>query len=195
MNQCIIILVIKMIINIKDVLKEDLSDKVLVFQTDTVYGIGTPVNNLDGVKRIYSIKKREAKKPLPVLCANIEQVKSIVKNYDEGAFLSEKYWPGPLTLVYLKNDIIHDDLTSGFNTVGVRIPNDELVLSILKKTGPMAVTSLNLSSEPAVLKFEDTIKFLNEVDFIVEGSDLNNISSTVYDVENENVLRQGTIKI
>ena len=82
-----------------------------------------------------------------------------------------------------------------FNTVGVRIPDDPIALKILELTGPMAVTSLNISTEPAVLKFEDTLSFLNIVDYIVKGDDLSGISSTVYDVKNCNILRQGSVKI
>lgn len=182
-------------INIEELLIKDLKDKVIIFQTDTVYGVGTPIDNLSGIKRIYNMKKRESKKPLAILCANLEQVKSIVLNFDKGSELAKKYWPGALTLIFEKNNLVSDDITSGFKTVGVRIPNDDLALRILNKTGPMAVTSLNISSEKAILKFEDTFSFLKDVDYLVEGKDLNGISSTVFDIENSKILRQGSIKI
>ena len=173
----------------------NLKDDVIIFQTDTVYGIGCLIDSEIGIKRIYNIKKREDKKPLAVLCANIEQVKRLVNNFDNFNKLASKYWPGALTLIFNKNDIISDSITSGFNTVGVRIPNDKIALDILEKYGPMAVTSLNISSEPALLKFEDTLSFENEVDYIVKGKDLSSVSSTVYDCVNNKVLRQGEIII
>ena len=98
-------------------------------------------------------------------------------------------------MIFNKTSIISDSITSGFNTVGVRIPNDKIALDILEKYGPMAVTSLNISSEPAVLKYEDALAFENSVDYIVKGKDLSSISSTVYDCVNNRVLRQGEIEI
>ena len=182
-----------MIIEYKELIKIKLKDEVIVFQTDTVYGIGCLLNSKKGVERIYEIKSRESKKPLAVLCGNIEQVKTLVKDFESVEDIASKYWPGALTLVLNKNDLVEDYITSGFNTVGVRIPNDPIALGILNAYGPMAVTSLNLSSEPAVLKFKETLHFEDKVDYIVLGTDLSNISSTVYDCVNKKVLRQGDI--
>ncbi|KFZ26985.1 MAG: Threonylcarbamoyl-AMP synthase [Candidatus Izimaplasma bacterium HR2] len=184
-----------MIIDVKDLLKINLKDEVIVFETDTVYGIGCLIDSENGIKKIYEIKKREDKKPLAVLCASNEQVKNLVKDFELNSHLADKYWPGALTLIFNKTSIISDSITSGFNTVGVRIPNDKIALEILEKYGPMAVTSLNISTEPAVLKFEETLAFLDSVDYIVKGKDLSSISSTVYDCVNNKVLRQGKIEI
>ncbi len=184
-----------MIISLEKLLKIDLKDEVIVFQTDTVYGVGCLINSEIGVNKIYELKKREKRNPLAVLCANIEQVKEVVNQFELGEEYATKFWPGALTLIYPKKDIIGDFITSGFKTVGVRIPSDSTALSILEKFGPMAVTSLNLSSEPPILKFKDTLSFNNDVDYIVDGTNLSSISSTVYDVVNKKVLRQGTIQI
>ena len=184
-----------MIIDIKELLKINLKDEVVIFETDTVYGIGCLIESEIGIKRIYDIKKRDDKLPLAVLCANVQQVDKLVKNFDDYKYLADKYWPGALTLIFNKTNVISDSITSGFNTVGVRIPNDIIALDILEKYGPMAVTSLNISSEPALLKFEDTKAFENEVDFIVKGKDLSSVNSTVYDCVNNKVLRQGEIII
>ena len=180
-------------INVNTLLRKKIQDEVIVFQTDTVYGIGALLKSKKGVKKIYDLKSRESKKPLAVLCANIEQVKSIVEDFDSIKQFAESHWPGALTLVLNKKDIVGDFVTSGYSTVGVRIPNDDIALRILSRFGPMAVTSLNISSEPAILKYSDTLRFINEVDYIVKGKDLNSISSTVYDCVNKRVLRQGDI--
>lgn len=182
-----------MIIDVNELVEKELLDDVIIFQTDTVYGIGCLLGSKKGVESIYNIKKRDGNKPLAVLCANMEQVASICKNTDLISGLAEKYWPGALTLILPKKEIVGDYLTSGFDTVGVRIPNDLIALRILEQFGPMAVTSLNLSTEPAVIKYEEVLPFLGVVDYIVKGTDLSNISSTVYDVVNDKVLRQGEI--
>lgn len=182
-------------INVQDLLQLDLTDKVIIFQTDTVYGIGCLLESEKGVKRIYDIKKRDGIKPLAVLCGNLDQVKDLVVGYEQGEELGKKHWPGALTLIFDKTEKVGDYLTSGFNTVGVRIPNDETALKILNHFGPMAVTSLNISSEPAILKYEDALAFQEQVDYIVKGIDLSSISSTVYDVKNKKTLRQGDIHL
>ena len=180
-------------INVNTLLKKKLKDEVVVFQTDTVYGIGTLLVSKKGVRKIYDVKSRESKKPLAVLCANIEQVQTLVKDFESISKYANKHWPGALTLVLNKTDLVGDFVTSGYQTVGVRIPKDKIALQILEHFGPMAVTSLNISSEPAILKYQDALDFVDEVDYIVQGKDLNSISSTVYDCVNHKVLRQGDI--
>ena len=184
-----------MIISLEKLLDLNLKDEVIVFQTDTVYGVGCLINSEIGVNKIYEIKKREKRNPLAVLCSSVEQVKELVEKFELGEKHALLFWPGALTLIFPKKDLIGDFITSGLGTVGVRIPKDKTALRILEKFGPMAVTSLNLSSEPPILKYQDTLVFDNDVDFIVEGTDLSSVSSTVYDVVSQKVLRQGTIKI
>jgi len=184
-----------MIIDINSILKIKIVDEVIIFETDTVYGIGCLLSSEKGIQRIYDIKSREQKNPLAVLCSNLEQVKRLVVDFDKGYELAEKYWPGALTLVFQKLDVVGDFVTSGLNTVGVRIPNNKTALALLEHFGPMAVTSLNLSKEPAILNFKETLEYGNVVDYIIEGEDLNSLSSTVFDVVNNRVLRQGEIKL
>lgn len=182
-------------IKVENLLEKKVKNEVIIFQTDTVYGIGCLLESKTGVNRIYDIKKRDGIKPLAVLCGNLDQVKNLVKDYELGEELAKKHWPGALTLIFDKTDLVGDFLTSGFQTVGVRIPNDEIALKILNKFGPMAVTSLNISTEPAILHYQDALEFETLVDYIVKGTDLNNLSSTVYDVKSKKTLRQGDIHI
>ncbi len=182
-------------ISVFELLEKEIKDEVVVFQTDTVYGIGCLVSSKLGVKKIYDIKKRDGNNPLAVLCADLEQVKSVVQDFELCEALGRKFWPGALTLILPKKDVVGNHITSGFNTVGVRIPNDEIALKILSKFGPMAVTSLNLSSEPAILKYDEAVKYSGLVDYIVKGKNLDNLSSTVYDCINKKTLRKGEISI
>jgi len=184
-----------MIVSLKDILNFDLKGKVIVFETDTVYGIGCLLHDIQSVKRIYEIKNREAKKPMAILCANIDQVKPLVNDFDLGEAYAKKYWPGALTLIYPKSKVVDDTITSGQNTVGIRIPASLTAQTILKHFGPMVVTSLNLSNEPAVLLYRDALKFEDVVDYIVEGNDLTGVASTVFDPIQKRTLRQGEIQI
>lgn len=182
-------------IGLEELLKKDLSGKVIVFETDTVYGIGCLFDDLSSVRRIYEIKNREYHKPMAILCADVLQVKSIVESYDLIAPYAEKYWPGALTLICPKKPVVADLVTAGGSTVGVRIPDDPVALAILRRFGPMVTTSLNQSGEPAILRFQDALKYAETVDFLVEGKDLSELASTVYDPLNRRILRQGKLVI
>ena len=184
-----------MILDVTELLEIELKEEVIVFQTDTVYGIGCLLSSDKGIAKIYDIKNRESKKPLAVLCANVAQVQTLIEGYDVGKEYADRYWPGALTLIFKKKKVVKDSVTSGFDTVGVRIPNDPIALQILEKFGPMAVTSLNISSEPAILKYKDALDFESVVDYVVKGKDLSSLSSTVYDCVNEKILRKGDISL
>ena len=130
-----------------------------------------------------------------VLCADLEQVQSLIKSGQNIPKELAKHWPGKLTIIFFKNESVCDIITANKNTVGIRIPGNHIALELLKKHGPMVVTSLNISNEPSVLKFKDTLDFEDQVDLIIKGEDLDGIPSTVYDLTTDEVLRQGEIRI
>ncbi|HPJ23750.1 MAG TPA: L-threonylcarbamoyladenylate synthase [Bacillota bacterium] len=184
-----------MILNSENYLDVNLEGKVIVFPTDTVYGIGCLYRDIHSIKRIYDIKNRDYSKPMVILCANLEQVDSLIKPGQSLPDHLKKHWPGKLTIIFFKNEFVYDIISSGKDTVGIRIPAHHISLELLKKHGPMVVTSLNLSNEPPIIKFADVLKFANQVDYIVEGGDLDSQPSTVYDLTQNKVLRQGDIII
>ncbi|MFA5179628.1 MAG: L-threonylcarbamoyladenylate synthase [Candidatus Izemoplasmatales bacterium] len=184
-----------MLVTINELLTYNLEGKVIIFETDTVYGIGCLYNDLPAIKRIYEIKNREYHKPMAILCANFNQVKKLVNNYYVMTDLGKKYWPGALTLIGEKSNLVADLITSGGPTVGVRIPDNELALKILSHFGPMVVTSLNQSHEPAILLYRDALKYEAIVDYIVVGHDLSQLASTVYDPALKKTIRQGSIVV
>lgn len=184
-----------MIIDVKKLLEKEIKDEVIIFQTDTVYGIGARLSSPKGIERIYEIKQRDFKNPLAVLCGDLNQVKALVKNYDEAEDLVTSYWPGALTLIFDKSELVPNSVTRGLDTVGIRIPNDPIALDILRTFGPMAVTSLNISKQPPLTTYKDAMLFEAQVDYLVSGGDTAKLASTVYDVKNKRVLRQGIISI
>lgn len=184
-----------MILTKVDYLNYPIQGKIIIFPTDTVYGIACLYQDEKSIQRIYDIKHRDYTRPMALLCASIEQVKQLIRS--DQLLDSEliKYWPGKLTLVFKKSSLVTDIITAGKDTVGVRIPDNPIALALLEKYGPMVVTSLNETNEPPIIKFQDTLKYQASVDYIVEGGDLNNQPSTVYDTLNKRVLRQGEIII
>ena len=184
-----------MILNKSNFLEMDLTNKIIIFPTDTVYGIVCLFNDLEAIKKIYEIKQRDYSKPMAILCSDIPTVRSLIAENTNLETNWIKHWPGKLTLILPKNNKINDLITAGRNTVGVRIPNHEISLSILKKYGPMVVTSLNLSTEPPILLFKDVLKYEDLVDYVIDGGDLCSDASTVYDTINKKTLRNGPVFI
>jgi len=184
-----------MILALNDLLKTDLRGKTVVFETDTVYGLGCLLSDREAVERIYAIKHREPNKPMAILAADAAQVAPLVRDFSPAAEVAAKYWPGALTIVLAKSALVPDYVTSGLPTVGIRIPDSPVARAILARFGPMAVTSLNLSHEPAILRWADAARYDGVADYLVPGPDLDGIASTVYDPVLHKTLRQGAVVI
>ena len=171
--------------------------KVLIFPTDTVYGIGTPIFDIEGINKIYEIKKRPKDKPLACLCSDLEQIKSIAYVNDSAIKLINKFLPGPLTLILRSKEDVEKKI--GYKTIGVRIPNCDIALNILKENGPMLTTSVNESGNVPLNEYADIKKEYNDkVDYIYDTNiHSSNISSTVLlMVGNEfKILREGEISL
>ncbi len=179
------------------------NDGVICFVTDTVWGLGCLPSSKKAVERIYEIKKREAVKPL-ILMSNetynlLEYVEKIPKN---GCKLIKKYFAGALTLVLKKTPKAGDFLTSNMDTVGIRVPDNEVFKQICKlvKGGVLATTSANLSSQPSAKTYEQAVENMSGlVDLIVEdyGHACKGFESTVVGVFGDEVkiFRQGAIQI
>ena len=170
--------------------------KVIIFPTDTVYGIGTPIFDIEGIERIYNIKHRPKEKPLACLCANLEQIESIAYVTKDAKKLIDKYLPGALTLILNSKDEVIVKL--GYKTIGVRIPNSKIALDILNENGPMLTTSVNESGEVPENEYEDVLKdFGKYVDKVYDTDHKSSsVPSTVVLINDKSfkILREGEIK-
>ena len=174
------------------------SGGVVIFPTETLYGLGGKVRDLNVIKRIYKIKERSPLKPLPVMVHDIKQIYELTGYIPPYArLLAEKYWPGPLTLV-LKCSSLPSLATCGKDSAGIRIPDYKIALDLLKYTGePLAVTSANISGEDNLLTIDEIIStFKDKVDVILDAGEITyGIPSTVVDATGEDlkILREGKI--
>ena len=170
---------------------------VIIFPTDTVYGIGTKIFDIDGINKIYDIKKRPKDKPLACLCSSLEQIKSIAVVTKKAEALINKFLPGALTLILESKEEVYNKI--GYKTIGVRIPNCKLALDILNKNGPMLTTSVNESGFKPINEYELIVKdYENVVDKIYESNEKSsNLSSTVVLLTNDDIkiLREGEITL
>ena len=159
--------------------------KIAAFPTETVYGLGASVFNENAVLNIYSAKGRPPEKPLSILIGKAEEMEEIAQNIPKSAYiLAEKFWPGPLTIILEKKEYISDKITAGKNTVGIRMPAHEIPLEILKRTGPLACPSANLSGGNEPNSAEDVLRDLdNKIDILIDGGRTKyEIPSTIIDL-------------
>lgn len=182
-----------------ELLKLDITGKVVVFPTDTVYGVGCKINDIEAIHMIYELKERDYSKPLAILTPTSDISCYTSKVSNEAKEMMKNYWPGALTVIVNKNDRINDLVTAGLDTVGFRMPNSEVALKILNHFGVMATTSINISGKPPLNDIDEIIKeFSKKIDYIViDKENTSNVSSTVVDCTKEEikVLRQGSIII
>lgn len=178
------------------------NDGVIIFPTDTVYGIACNCFSEKAIKKVFDIKKRPENKPINVLSNNLDKIKLVSKNISEKEeFLINKYMPGALTIILDKNEKVSDILTAGLDTIGVRIPKNNIPLRILENVSyPLATTSANISGDSAGIKITDFLKeFDGVVDAIIDGGETDlKVASTIVRVESGNklkIIREGTLKI
>ncbi len=172
---------------------------IVIFPTETVYGIGTNGLDENAIRKLYEVKQRPLNKPISLLVNNIEMVEKIAKNITEVEYkLMERFFPGPLTIILEKRDIIPDILTSNTNTIGIRMPSGEIAKKLIEFAGvPIATSSSNISGRPSGTNITDIKKdFEGKVDcFIDNGESELGIPSTVIRIIDNipHILRQGAI--
>ncbi|MDR0890632.1 MAG: threonylcarbamoyl-AMP synthase [Endomicrobium sp.] len=142
---------------------------VAIIPTDTVYGFAVNAFNLQAQRRIYSIKKRDHSKPLILMSHSIHNMKIFVQFSIEAIRLAKKFWPGQLTLI-LPTTALGKILSGGRDNLGVRIPNNNFILHLLKAINiPIFTTSANISHSHSAKFQSEVFKFEKLVDIIIDG--------------------------
>jgi L-threonylcarbamoyladenylate synthase len=146
--------------------------KLVAFPTETVYGLGVNALNAAAIKKIYKIKQRNLKKGLLLHIADKKDVYKYSREVPKKAeMLMKRYWPGPLTIILKKSNLIPGITTGNRKTVGFRMPDNKIALNLIKfsKT-PIAAPSANLSGNPPPTTAKEVIKsFKNKIDCIING--------------------------
>ncbi|MFH1000324.1 MAG: L-threonylcarbamoyladenylate synthase [Bacteroidota bacterium] len=170
----------------------------VAFPTETVYGLGANALNPEAVARIFEMKERPSFDPLIVHISNLECLKLLCRSVDSRVYLlAEKFWPGPLTVVMPKSDAVHDIVTSGLESVAIRMPDHPIALQLIKASGnPIAAPSANKFGKLSPTKAAHVKKQLPNVDYILDGGDTSvGIESTVIALTDAGfqILRPGII--
>jgi L-threonylcarbamoyladenylate synthase len=170
--------------------------KVIVFPTDTLYGIGTNALDASATLRIFKIKDRPLGMPLPVAVEDVNMAEELAEIDSFGRRLIESFWPGALTLVFPKKETVPDIVTGGTKYIALRAPNHPIPMLIIKTSKlPIIITSANRHGAPDCKDVEEVIKQLgNSVDLILDGGKTQQSASTVLDLTNgPKILREGPI--
>ncbi len=172
----------------------------VVLPTETVYGLGADGLNSEAVKKIFEAKGRPQDNPLIIHVCN-KDISKYVKNVPQVANkLIEKFWPGPLTLILEKEDIIPKETSAGLDTVGIRMPRNNVALELIELAGrPIAAPSANLSGKPSPTEMKRCVEDLDgRVDVILGGNESEiGLESTIVDCTGERlcILRPGAITL
>lgn len=171
----------------------------VAFPTETVYGLGADALNEDAAKKIYAAKGRPSDNPLIIHITNMKALEKIVTEIPEKAEkIAEKYWPGPLTMIFNKSEVVPYGTTGGLDTVAVRMPVHEIAREVIDAGGGyIAAPSANTSGRPSPTNAEHVAEDLTgRIDMIVDGGPVQiGVESTILDVtvEPPMILRPGAI--
>ena len=172
--------------------------EIAILPTDTVYGLTGDATSLKAIKLANDIKKREKSQPLLILVSSIDMLKKYTKNISDLELeVINKYWPNKLTVLFEKNDLLSDELTASSPYVGVRMPDNKLLLDIMNKYNkPLLSTSANIHSKDVITKIsllEDEMR--DSVSYIYDAGELSTTASTLKKIENGKIkiLREGEL--
>ena len=185
---------------IEEAKKRLLEGQLVIFPTETVYGIGGNAINENAIKLIYQVKKRPFDNPLICHFANINEIEKNFTLQEKDYELANTFWPGPLTLILEKNkeSKITPLLSNNQNLVGCRIPNNEIAINLLSKIDfPIAAPSANIATKTSVTSIKDLDNNLKKNFYIDGGSSVLGLESTVIQTTKEGckILRLGSLTI
>jgi tRNA threonylcarbamoyl adenosine modification protein (Sua5/YciO/YrdC/YwlC family) len=168
---------------------------VIAYPTDTTYGIGCNIFNNRGIKNIYQIKQREARKPFSFICSDLSDAANYAQVSNFAFKIMKRHLPGPYTFVLDATRVVPNTLTTRQKTVGIRIPNDEIAMAIVRELGhPLVTTSANLTGETPLhdpVEIEDAMGRM--LDVVIDGGIRYGDPSTVISLIDDHieVLREG----
>ncbi|MDY4010442.1 MAG: L-threonylcarbamoyladenylate synthase [Fusobacterium gastrosuis] len=181
-----------------------LEGALLIYPTDTVYGLGAVIDSEESLKKIYEAKSRAFSSPLIALVSSVDKIEKIAhideKNEKIVKELAKNFWPGALTIILKKKDIVPGIMVSNGDTVGIRIPDLKISLDIIEMAGGiLATTSANISGEPSPRSYAElTDEIKSRVDIVIDGGECKiGEVSTIIDLTKSipKILRKGAISI
>ncbi len=170
--------------------------ELVIYPTDTLYAIGADIYNEHAVRKVFDIKRRPYSIPLPVAVASVQAIDSIAWMNKASRKVSEKFLPGNVTMILKKKPGIPSIVTSGFDSVAIRVPNNPVALQLLSEYGPLTVTSANIHHEKTQGTIEDILQQLGvTLSVCLDDGRKEGAASTILDLSTKKprVVREGSI--
>lgn len=180
------------------IIEEITNGHLVIMPTDTIYGIIANATDEDAIKKVYQAKKRNFHKPLLILVSNEKMLKEFVIEIPPlTQKIIQKYWPGPLTILFKKNNKVSNILTANSDYIAIRMPKDERLLNIMNQINkPLVSTSANISTHsPITNPSQIELAMKEKISYIVDEGTVNKEASTIIKVENNTIeiLREGPL--
>lgn len=175
------------------------NDEVIAFPTETVYGLGIVYDSKKAMEKLKWAKKRPESKPFTLMVADKKMIADFAITTKRDWKIIEHFMPGPLTLIFKRKEEVDASITNGFDTIGIRCPDDEFVLDLIRKAGkPLLVPSANISGEPAALSSDEVLAQLDgRISMVVQGQCGSGKASTILNLceDDIKVIRQGELTL
>ena len=185
----------------KDILKKAESalekGEIICYPTDTIYGLGADITNINAVKKIFNIKNRPINLPLSVAVSDINSLEKIAFINEKSRILINSFLPGQLCILLKKKKTVPDIVTSNLEKVAVRMPDNKTALELIRNFGPITCTSANIHGEktPDEIKYIRNI-FKDSVSLYIDEGILSSKPSTIVDATSKNlkIIRKGVVR-
>lgn len=166
----------------------------VVYPTETVYGLGADALDAEAVERVFAAKGRDPGAPVSLGVPSVDRALEFVRMGDRGRRFMREFLPGPVTVVARKRPVVPGVLTGGRERVGVRVPDHAVALGLLERVNPVTCTSANVSGQGSITRVDQLDqRILDAVEMVLDGGELPGVESTVVDPDRGIVHRRGAL--
>lgn len=165
----------------------------VVYPTETVYGLGANALDPESIERVFEAKNRPREKPISMALPETSAAADYTRMSDRERRFCEQFLPGPVTVLVERTDRVPDILVAGRERVGIRVPDHSLARDLARRTGPITATSANRSGEPSARRIDEIDSHIRERATIVDGGETPGGESTVVDVADGRIVRRGLL--
>ena len=165
----------------------------VVYPTETVYGLGADALDAEAIERVFEAKKRPRDRPLSLAVPELSVAADYARLDDRERSFCERFLPGPVTVLLERTDRVPDVLVSGRDRVGVRVPDHDIARALTRRTGPITATSANRSGEESARRVEAIDPSIRDRAVVIDGGETPGTESTVVDVSRDEIVRRGAL--
>lgn len=166
---------------------------IVVYPTETVYGLGANALDTDAVERVFEAKRRSRERPISMALPELSAAADHVRVSDRERAFCERFLPGPVTVLLERNDRVPDALVAGRDRVGIRIPDHDTARELARRTGPITATSANRSGNESARSVGAIDESIREQSVVLDEGETPGMESTVVDVEASEIVRRGAL--